>query len=158
MPAPNTVAEFWRQVCQSGECWIWIGTCPNRYGRFGFAGRKVPAHRFAYELENGAIPAGLNILHRCDNPRCVRPAHLFIGTHTDNMRDMFSKGRRRILKGAAQGQAKLTDDSVRTIRQKYANGARQIDLSAEFHVDQTTISKIVLRKAWRHVGDSHAAR
>lgn len=156
MPAPNSTADFWRQVDKSGECWNWIGAYPGgaggrRYGRFGYGGRKVAAHRFSYELANGPVPAGMHVLHRCDNTRCVNPSHLFLGSHTDNMRDMFGKGRRRILKGADQGRAKLTDSAVRSIRAEYAQGARQTALAAQHHVDQTTISKIVLRKAWTHV-------
>lgn len=156
MPAPNDISDFWAQVDKTGECWVWTGAYPGgvygrRYGRFGFAGRKYAAHRFSWRIANGPVPNGMHVLHRCDNPSCVNPAHLFLGTHTDNMHDMFRKGRRRIVRGKEQGTAKLDDEGVLAIRAKYAAGVRQVDLAAEFGIDQTTVSKIVLRKAWAHV-------
>jgi hypothetical protein len=163
MPAPNGIENFWAQVDKSGSCWIWTGTYPGsdrgpRYGRFGFMGKKHAAHRFSWQIANGKIPSGMHVLHRCDNPNCVRPDHLFLGTHRDNMLDMFAKGRRRILRGSEQGLAKLCEQDILLIRRKYSAGARQIDLAKEFNVDQTSISRIVLYKSWKHVkGDASAA-
>lgn len=95
---PQAPAEerFWRYVNKTGECWAWTGgTANDGYGRLYISERdgSVAAHRFSYQLHNGEIPAGLIVCHRCDNPPCVRPDHLFLGTHLDNVRDMFSKGR-----------------------------------------------------------------
>lgn len=82
--------RFWARVDKSGCCWVWTGSCNNKgYGRFD----GEYAHRFSWRLLSGPIPDGLNVLHRCDNPPCVRPDHLFLGTVSDNARDMWAKGR-----------------------------------------------------------------
>lgn len=90
---------FWSKVDTTGECWLWLAARipPYGYGNFGGTQDGVRwvklAHRHAYELAHGPIPEGMWVLHRCDNPPCVRPDHLFLGTHADNMRDMVAKGR-----------------------------------------------------------------
>lgn len=95
--SPRPIAErFWEKThWSSGGCWEWTAACyPNGYGHFMRVKHKVVlAHRMAYELANGSIPEGLLVLHRCDNRRCVRPDHLWVGTQSDNMRDMHTKGR-----------------------------------------------------------------
>jgi hypothetical protein len=154
MPAPNTIADFWRQVRKTSSCWYWIGAGSNgeRYGRFGWNGRRIKAHRFSWSLHNGPIPNRLHVLHRCDNGLCVHPKHLFIGTHRDNMLDMFAKRRRQIVRGSQQGAAKLTERKVLCIRRLYRRGhIRQVDLARRFGVVQTGISKIILRKSWNHI-------
>lgn len=85
--------RFWSNVDRTGDCWIWIGSrLPSGYGRIGGRGY---AHRVSWALANGPIPAGMCILHRCDNPPCVNPSHLWIGTVADNMHDRDRKGRHR---------------------------------------------------------------
>jgi hypothetical protein len=93
---PETV-RFWLHVNTADDCWLWNdGRRPDAYGSFHRDdGKMVGAHRFSYELANGPIPAGLHVLHSCDNPPCVNPAHLSVGTRLDNMRDMIRKGRAR---------------------------------------------------------------
>lgn len=93
--AAGTFAHrFEQHVDKSGECWIWTGPIsPSGYGRASRGTKKLRAHRAAYELYVGPITDGLHVLHKCDNPACVNPAHLFLGTHLDNMRDMEAKGR-----------------------------------------------------------------
>jgi hypothetical protein len=90
------LAKRFHEKVQQGEadaCWPWLGAEHGKgYGGISIRGRSQPAHRVAYELACGAIPAGLWVLHRCDNPKCVNPAHLFLGTHQDNMDDMKKKG------------------------------------------------------------------
>lgn len=96
--------RFWPKVDKRGPvvtpelgpCWMWIAACFwDGYGIFGVARTSLKAHRFSWQLAHGAIPQGLHCLHRCDNRRCVNPAHLFLGTNTDNIRDMVKKGRHR---------------------------------------------------------------
>lgn len=95
LKAVSTEERFWSKVDKSGECWIWTGCLTNRgYGNFGVRkGYNIPAHRFAYELTCGPIPEGFLACHHCDNRRCVRPDHLFLGSHRDNTQDCIRKGR-----------------------------------------------------------------
>lgn len=98
MPEP-LLERFWGKVNVRGgdECWEWLAGTQNRergeYGKFWVDGDTVPAHRFAYEISKGPIPEGLFVCHSCDNPKCVRPDHLWVGTNEDNMRDCIEKGR-----------------------------------------------------------------
>ena len=110
------------------------------------------AHRVAWTLLRGVIPHGRWVLHTCDNPPCVNPAHLFLGDRSANMRDRENKGRGNHPKGTAHWKAKLTDDDVRTIRARYAaGGVTQEALAAEYGVQHPTIGQIVRYKHWRHV-------
>lgn len=93
----DVTARFWARVAKLGdhECWEWQGWRVNGgYGRFKHERRCVYAHRFSYTLHFGSLADNLDVCHRCDNPSCVNPAHLFTGTHLDNMKDMSAKGRR----------------------------------------------------------------
>lgn len=110
------------------------------------------AHRVSWMLANGPIPAGMVVCHRCDNPPCVNPDHLFLGTQIDNMRDRSKKGRGNHRKGSRHGRAKLTEQDVRVIRSRYATGDwKQSDLAAEYGVSQPLIGHIVRRVTWRHI-------
>lgn len=91
----NNFETFWNRVDKSGECWEWLGGKDrDGYGRIVINGKWWGSHRLSYTLVKGEIPKGLVICHSCDNPGCVNPSHLFVGTQTDNVKDMDSKGRR----------------------------------------------------------------
>lgn len=95
-PKETYEAKFWRNVDTSGECWLWMGARTGRgYGNFWDGSKQRPAHRYAYELINGPIAEGLFACHKCDNPQCVNPDHIFPGTPKDNMQDMQAKGRKK---------------------------------------------------------------
>lgn len=154
--------RFWSKVDRSGQCWRWTAKrMPSGYGQFRLSRPKremVYAHRYSWELTMGAIPEGMRVLHNCpdgDNPSCVNPAHLWLGTQADNMKDMDAKGRRRSGCNAPRGEmmwmAKLDAPRVRGIRGLYVAGVTQVDLAAWYGVAQTAISRIVRRDSWAHV-------
>jgi len=129
-------------------CWPWKGGRDHDYGALWWQGQTCRAHRLAFKAANGSIPEGAHILHRCDTPLCVNPAHLFAGSHLDNMRDMFSKGRRRPPTGERNGRAKLTSETVLAIR---AATGLQREIGALFGVSQRTVRHIKLGNTWRHL-------
>jgi hypothetical protein len=146
---------FWSKVATDGDCWLWTGEKNgDGYGRFFRDGKKGLAHRYAYEQVIGPIPDGLCICHVCDVRNCVRPAHLFPGTHADNNKDMQAKGRGRYLgaHGSKNGSAKLTQDDVRAIRRIYAaGGISQHALGRKFGVCGALVNNILHRRIWKHV-------
>lgn len=140
--------KFWKRVDKSGECWVWIGPRhPTGYGEFYLSGVFWKTHRFAWAEENGPIPAGMFICHRCDNPPCVRPDHLFLGTPGDNARDRARKGRSN-RRGEGNSSAKLTVEQVKAIR--IARGT-QFAIARQFGISQTQVSAIRRGEAWPHV-------
>ena len=117
-PRSSIAERFWSKVRKTEGCWEWAaGRITDPRGKSGYGnfyigakdGKKIEAvaHRVAWELTNGAIPEGLKVLHECDNPGCVRPDHLFLGTQKDNIADMISKGRRADFSGIRNGRSKL---------------------------------------------------
>lgn len=147
--------RFWRKVAKSDGCWLWTGSVSSYgYGKFWDGSGLVSAHRFAYGL-TAPIPSGLCVLHRCDNPRCVRVEHLFLGTFADNTADMFAKGRGREARGEKSSSAVLTEEAVRAIRRARARGESQAALARRYGVTPTTISYAVNRKTWAHVDDAY---
>ena len=146
--------RFWSKVrCPSVGCWVWVaGTDRDGYGRIWINGNTLMAHRYSWEIHFGPIPEGLNVLHHCDNPPCIRPSHIFTGTAADNNRDCRNKGRHGcgINHGSAQGTSKLTEIKVRVIR-AYENVISKKGLAEIFKVDATTISHIHSHHSWRHI-------
>lgn len=131
-------------------CMEWQrSTDKDGYGYVQANGKLMRAHRVAYQRAKGPIPKGDWVLHRCDNPRCCNPDHLFLGDCRSNVDDKVTKGRHAF--GEKGGRAKLTEDQVRSIRAEYDKGDRQVDLAARYGVHQTQISLIVTRKEWAHV-------
>jgi hypothetical protein len=134
------------------RCWLWTGhRGSNGYGRIKVSGKVQMAHRMAWEIENGSIPEGLCVLHRCDNPSCVRPDHLFLGTHRDNAIDREMKGRGSKQRGEERGSAKLTNQDIPRIRELCDNGVTQRAAARIYGVAQSTIGEIVRREKWSHV-------
>ena len=124
----------------------------GRYGHFRLGERKVLAHRWAYAYWIGPIPHEMCVCHLCDNPTCVAPWHLFLGTHADNMNDMNNKGRGHPPQGEAHGSSKLTGKDAAEIRERYSLGdVHQSTLGKEYGVGQAQISRIIRRTRWKHV-------
>jgi len=168
MPAHRRVEDrFWSKVDRrESGCWLWRASLlTNGYGQFGlYKGRMWKAHRVAWELTYGPIPRDTLVCHHCDTPACVRPDHLFLGSHQDNRDDCRLKG--RTAKGANNGirrhpdklhrmsgethaLAKLTADEVAAIRALRAQGQTQRALANRFGVSQSQICRIVQRQRWR---------
>lgn len=160
--------RFWGKVTVGPGCWIWRGTrLPRGYGRYSPRhGRTVYAHRLAYELQGERIPDGLIVCHHCDTPSCVNPAHLFVGTHQDNVDDCVRKKRMHLgnkhglrlhpecanpLRGEAHPCAKLTAHDVRQLRRLRADGISFATLAQRFGIGKTQAQGIVARRKWAHV-------
>lgn len=163
MPSYSRMLErFDAKVHVTDGCWLWTAAVnSDGYGTFNRGrdgGRRTDlAHRVAYEIAFGSVPAGLEVCHRCDVPRCVRPDHLFVGTHGDNVRDCVGKGRlrgHRYGAGAAHRGAKLTAEQVDEIRRTYRPGRNSVQrgngaaLAERFGVTKGTISSIARREYW----------
>ena len=138
----QSINKFWAKVDKSGECWEWTASKRHKgYGQTRFMGRGGrKAHRVAWEITNGEIPNGLFVLHKCDNPGCVNPGHLFLGTNRSNIDDMLSKGR--------QGR-KLTKEQATAIKIARKNGNTGVDVAREFDITPAQVSNIVTGKQWR---------
>lgn len=178
------IKNFWRKVDKNGPtqpnmdtpCWVWTGPITRTgYSYFGVNGKMVTVHRVSWMLEHRrVIPRGeghhgVCVCHHCDNKLCVRADHLFLGTHTDNMRDKIAKGRdrtpygdvhyarvqpERLARGEDQGSSKLTTEEVRELRALYKTGGfTYAMLGAKFGVSKTMAGHIIRRKAWVHVSD-----
>lgn len=137
-----------------GQCWTWTrSTNSAGYGTLTVAGRARYAHRLAYELAKGPIPKGADVMHSCDNPACINPDHLEVGTRSQNMADCHARGRSRIpkpiLRGEQNGAAKLTAEQVVDIKQRLGNGETQQTIADDFGVSQTLISAIKLGRLWK---------
>lgn len=149
---------FWFKVAKADGCWLWIGRLDKLgYGRFGRKGPLVFAHRVAWTFTNGPIPAGMDVCHTCDVRSCCNPAHMFLGTHDDNMADCMAKGRN--VRGARSVHAKLTDADVLTIRARYKRTVSKghtvrsnvLALAAEYGVTRGTIQQAALGRRWKHL-------
>lgn len=155
------VSRFWAKVDTSpgqgprGDCWEWQGwrnTSPgSEYGRMSDKRRSTGnngAHRISYEIHLGPVPNGLQVLHRCDNPPCVNPRHLTVGTQKDNVQQMLARSRHVALLGERNGRAKLTAEQVLEIRQ-HKGGLKHF--RTRFGVSESIVTQIRSGKVWRHL-------
>lgn len=146
--------RFWEKVSFpviQENCWEWTaGKNPDGYAVFRGLGERR-AGRAAWKLVNGDIPSGKLVCHRCDNPGCVNPNHLFLGSPLDNMLDKTRKKRNNPPVGERAGRAKLTTSQVLEIRARHAKGDVQRHIAKDFGVGFKAINKIVFRQRWKHV-------
>ena len=146
------VEHFNRYVTPLGRdvCWEWSGSRAT-FGHGQFQNNNVlySAHRVAYELGNGPIPAGMAVRHKCDNPPCCNPSHLEVGTQSDNVQDAVE--RNRVRHGESHPCAVLTEEGVREIRKRRSEGETNNVLAREFGVHPATISAVVHYRTWRRV-------
>jgi hypothetical protein len=145
----NTVADFWNRVAKGDACWIWQGRCnADGYGEFKMEYKTHLAHRLAYELKYGPIPPDMCICHTCDNPACANPAHLFAGSHADNVRDRDAKGHTARLAGEQNPNAKLTARDVILIRQLHQTGRSKGSMARQFGVSHRGITQVITGERW----------
>ena len=136
--------RFWEKVSKKNGCWQWTSALAvNGYGVFWFEGSNVYAHRHIFYLEGCDIPSGMQVCHTCDNPSCVNPDHLFLGSPSDNHVDSSKKGRRK-------GQ-KLCEEDVRRIRDMHRSGGKNKDISRLFKLHPKYVHKITSKEKWAHV-------
>jgi hypothetical protein len=138
-------------------CWNWTLGKSKGYGAINYMGRVWAAHRVAYELAKGPIPAGLSVCHSCDNPACINPNHLFVGTHRDNMLDKERKGRANHVgaRGVRNANSILTEKDVIAMRQAYVRGVRAADIAARFGMARSAVNDVVNGRSWQHLLGSH---
>ena len=141
--------RFWSKVDVGApsDCWVWTaGRSRKGYGHFRAYGKIQLAPRVAWRLTKGDIPVGIFVLHNCDNPPCVNPAHLKLGTNSDNMRDRAARGRQ------AGGGRKLTAEQVAQAREQHSRGIKQAALAAQLGVTIQAVSLFINRRTWTQTG------
>ena len=152
----TTEERFWEKVdvCGDDECWNWKGckTCSG-YGAIGINYKVIRAHRYSWELHNGKLPDELDVLHHCDNPACVNPKHLWLGTQKDNNLDRDKKGRGNNgnQKGINNPHSKLKDSDVIIIRKLFVIGLTRKLIAEISGVNRKSVESIVSRKSWKHI-------
>ena len=137
------------KVVEDGECWLYTGG-GDVYGVVKVKGKSRLVHRYVFQCVNGPILSGLEVCHTCDRPKCIRPKHLYAGTHEQNIADRQERGRGAC--GSRQGLSRLTEEQVLAIRAEYKPGVvRQVDLAAKYGVTHSTIGKALRGATWGHV-------
>jgi hypothetical protein len=156
-PKPTLQERFMSKIQQVGDCWMWQGVSTlGGYGVLTVARKRTYAHRLSYSLFVGEIPDGMCVCHKCDTPSCVNPAHLWLGTHSDNTRDAVAKGRwgpqlhpesyrhRKRMVGANNPKARLTWEQVAEIKATFARGGvSKVSIARQYGVPESTIGQII---------------
>ena len=163
--------RFWSNVDKSGDCWLWQGLVLNSgYGQFYAAGKRYRAHRYSWILAHGPIPEGLSVCHTCDNPLCVNPDHLWLGTTLANQLDAVRKGRKasgiksgaythpeQVQRGETHPSAKLTEADVLYLRRIWRRGHKRGDgtgitaLARAYGMSTSSIQAAISGKTWKHL-------
>ena len=154
-----TKVKFYRhtQLPNENGCMLWKGALaskkwPDGYGKIRIkGGKQIAAHRFSYEIHNGKIPEGMYVCHRCDIPRCVAPEHLFLGTHSDNMKDKHAKKRNNTPEGENNYLATFKNQQVLEIRALHTQGTPIRKLARMFNTSQQVIQNIVHRRTYKNI-------
>ncbi len=149
--------RFWKNVRKTETCWLWTGGTRGKYGRINVKGVGRAAHRFSWELHRGEVSEGFDLLHTCpggDNPLCVNPDHLRVGTQADNAKDAVERG--QTAAGERNAVAKLTEEIVRQIRSRRQAGESLAALGREFGVTRYAVWSAVVGRTWRHVANTPA--
>lgn len=142
--------RFYTDESSPDECWPWTGALNKfGYGVFGYKGRSQLAHRMTYAVKVGDIPEDRVVMHTCNNPKCVNPNHLRLGTQGENVRDMFQKGRALRPTGELHHRSKLTADQVLEIRQLAESGVPRREIVERYPVNLTAIGRIINRQTWK---------
>lgn len=157
--SPSTITRFWANVDKRGpdECWPWLGSFwPKGYGRMKPQGSRYyrGATKISYELHKGPITSGLLVCHSCDNPPCVNPQHLWVGTNLENQADAKAKGRLRTPRsgaGADNPRSLITEAQAREIVARLLNGETNRSIAADYPISEGMVSLIKRRKAWTHL-------
>lgn len=163
----GTPADFWARVDRRGpdECWLWTGPFHSAgYGKLGYQGKDWNAHKLAWVLTNGPVVGELCVCHRCDNPPCCNPGHMFLGSRAENRQDCVAKGRHAqgdgtsarlypelVPRGEGHGRAVLTEVQVIEIRARRREGATIDALAAHYGIGRSQVFRIGRREAWKHV-------
>jgi hypothetical protein len=153
MPAAQPIEKrFWNKVKKTRGCWFWTGSVGwNGYGLIELNRKAMRAHRLSWLLHYGSLPPDKCVLHHCDNPPCVNPNHLFLGTPKDNSADCRMKGRDFHARGESHGMVKLKEKQVLEIRHLRAQGLKQDKIASRFHVSRYAVSDIDCGRSWKHI-------
>lgn len=164
--SPTFPVRFWAKINKDGpipahrpelgQCWVWTASTHlfgyGQIGRWKVNDPPIGSHVASWILHYGPFSKGLCVCHKCDNPPCVNPAHLFLGTVGENQMDAFKKGRLRGLKGEDQAASKLTELKVLEIRKIHSEGRRDMmELASDYGVGHTAIWNAIHRKTWKHI-------
>jgi hypothetical protein len=159
--SPTLPKRFWAKVQKAEGCWLWTGSkdsfgygkiyCGTSTPRTGRKNWTMRTHIFSWILRNGPVPSGMCVLHHCDNPPCVNPAHLWLGSRGDNNKDALRKGRNWKPSGEQHHKSKITTLDVIEIRKLRQSGSTFVEISKLFPLDETNLSRICQHKTWKHV-------